>query len=219
MTNIKDYRNNELKNYVIGNILLVLYFSGMFSKIFSEDINGNLNIWSIVIESALISSIIYIYVFLLDSMIPGDTKQKIAYFHIGKLPGYTIFTKMKQSVRDNRFTQSDVMKKYNQIYANMPTDRKEREKYENAQWYKLYKDCKNESKILTANRDFLLCRDITIITLMLLIIYLILVGLKIMVFSKIIVEIIGGELIVSNVSMRGKARRLAYNVISEDIYK
>lgn len=219
MTDIKDYRNNELKNYVIGNILLVLYFSGMLSKFFSEDINDNLNIWSIAIESALISSIIYIYVFLLDSMIPGDIKQKIAYFHIGKLPGYIIFTKMKQSVRDNRFTQSDVMKKYDEIYANMPIDRKEREKYENAQWYKLYKDCKNESKILISNRDFLLSRDITIITLMLLIIYLTLVGLKIMVFSKIIVEIIVGELIVSNVSMRGKARRLAYNVISEDIYK
>lgn len=27
MNDIKDYRNNELKNYVIGNILLVLYFS------------------------------------------------------------------------------------------------------------------------------------------------------------------------------------------------
>ena len=135
MTDIKDYRNSELKNYVIGNILLVLYFSGMFSKIFSEDVNSNLDIWSIVIESALISSIIYIYVFLLDSMIPGN------------------------------------MQKYNQIYANMPTDRKEREKYENAQWYRLYRDCKNENKILIANRDFLLCRDITIITLMLLIIY------------------------------------------------
>lgn len=36
MTDIKDYRNSELKNYVIGNILLVLYFSGMFSKIFQR---------------------------------------------------------------------------------------------------------------------------------------------------------------------------------------
>ena len=219
MIDIKDYRNNELKNYVIGNILLVLYFSGMFDKIFSQDINSNLNIWGIVIESALISSIIYIYVFLLDSMIPGDIKQKIAYFHIGKLPGYTIFTKMKEGEKDDRFTQSDVMKKYSQIYTNMPVNKKEREKYENAQWYKMYKDCRNENKILIANRDFLLCRDITIITMMLLILYFILTSLKIIVFSKIIAIIIVVELIVSNISMRGKARRLAYNVISEDIYK
>lgn len=31
MNDIKDYRNNELKNYVIGNILLVLYFSSAVS--------------------------------------------------------------------------------------------------------------------------------------------------------------------------------------------
>ena len=178
-----------------------------------------MNIWKTLIESALVSSIIYIYVFLLDSLIPGDIKQKVAYFHIGKLPGYTIFTKMKQSVRDDRFTQADVMQKYNQIYTNMPIGKKEKGKYENAQWYKIYNNYKNESKILIANRDFLLSRDLTIITIMLIIIYFILIGLKIIVFSKTIVTVMLIELIVSNISMRGKATRLAYNVISEDIYK
>lgn len=71
MNDIKDYRNNELKNYVIGNILLVLYFSSIFDNLFTLDINSNLNIWKTLIESALVSSIIYIYVFLLDSLIPG----------------------------------------------------------------------------------------------------------------------------------------------------
>lgn len=66
MNDIKDYRNNELKNYVIGNILLVLYFSGIFDNLFTLDINSNLNIWKTLIESALVSSIIYIYVFLLE---------------------------------------------------------------------------------------------------------------------------------------------------------
>ena len=75
MNDIKDYRNNELKNYVIGNILLVLYFSSIFDNLFTLDINSNLNIWKTLIESALVSSIIYIYVFLLDSLIPGDIKQ------------------------------------------------------------------------------------------------------------------------------------------------
>lgn len=63
MNDIKDYRNNELKNYVIGNILLVLYFSSIFDNLFTLDINSNLNIWKTLIESALVSSIIYIYVF------------------------------------------------------------------------------------------------------------------------------------------------------------
>ena len=219
MNDIKDYRNNELKNYVIGNILLVLYFSGIFDNLFTLDINSNLNIWKTLIESALVSSIIYIYVFLLDSLIPGDIKQKVAYFHIGKLPGYTIFTKMKQNNKDDRFTHADIVKKYASIYSNMPVGKKEKGKYENAQWYKIYNNHKNESKILIANRDFLLSRDLTIITIMLIIIYFILIGLKIIVFSKTIVTVMLIELIVSNISMRGKATRLAYNVISEDIYK
>lgn len=219
MNDIKDYRNNELKNYVIGNILLVLYFSGIFDNLFTLDINSNLNIWKTLIESALVSSIIYIYVFLLDSLIPGDIKQKVAYFHIGKLPGYTIFTKMKQNNKDDRFTHADIVKKYASIYSNMPVGKKEKGKYENAQWYKIYNNYKNENKILIANRDFLLSRDLTIITIMLIIIYFILIGLKIIVFSKTIVTVMLIELIVSNISMRGKATRLAYNVISEDIYK
>ena len=217
MNDIKDYRNNELKNYVIGNILLVLYFSSIFDNLFTLDINSNLNIWKTLIESALVSSIIY--VFLLDSLIPGDIKQKVAYFHIGKLPGYTIFTKMKQNNKDDRFTHADIVKKYASIYSNMPVGKKEKGKYENAQWYKIYNNYKNESKILIANRDFLLSRDLTIITIMLIIIYFILIGLKIIVFSKTIVTVMLIELIVSNISMRGKATRLAYNVISEDIYK
>ena len=49
MNDIKDYRNNELKNYVIGNILLVLYFSGIFDNLFTLDINSNLNIWKTLI--------------------------------------------------------------------------------------------------------------------------------------------------------------------------
>lgn len=219
MNDIKDYRNNELKNYVIGNIVLVLYFSGIFDNFFMADINNNLNIWKTLIESAFVSSIIYIYVFLLDSLIPGDIKQKVAYFHIGKLPGYTIFTEMKQNNKDDRFTHADILKKYALIYSNMPKEKKKKEKYENAQWYKIYNNYKNESKILISNRDFLLCRDLTIITIMLMIIYFILMGLKIIVFSKTIVTVMLIELIVSNISMRGKAARLAYNVISEDIYK
>ena len=64
---------------------------------------------------------------MLDSLIPGDIKQKVAYFHIGKLPGYTIFTKMKQNNKDDRFTHADIVKKYASIYSNMPVGKKERE--------------------------------------------------------------------------------------------
>lgn len=220
MSDLKNYRNNELKNYVIGNVLLILLLSGSLDQLFTLEIGESLDILKMIIESALISSIIYIYVFLLDSLVTAEIKKKIVYFPIGKMPGYNIFTNMKDKVKDDRFTKKDVMKKYKNVYDNMPTDKKEREKYENAQWYKIYNKYENESKILTANRDFLLCRDMTIITLMLILIYIVCFGiLKVIMFSWETFIFLIIELIVTDVATRGKAHRLAYNVISEDVYK
>ena len=64
---MKDYRKEELKTYVIGNILIILLFSGVFEKIFylPEDLSvGVTDIVSKLLGSALLSSIIYIYVFI-----------------------------------------------------------------------------------------------------------------------------------------------------------
>lgn len=219
MNDLKNYRNNELKNYVIGNILLILFFSGVLEKFYSQDMSQNLNIWGTLVESAIVSSVLYIYVFLFDSLLPGNIKEKIVFFPIGKLPGYTIFSDMQNKLKDNRFTQSDITVKYAQVYQNMPTDKKQKEKYENAQWYKIYQKYKNESKILTSNRDYLLCRDIVIITITLGILYAISCRLGIISFSIKMMMILIIEIIISDVAMRGKAKRLAYNVISEDVYK
>jgi len=220
MSDIKDYRNNELKNYVIGNILLVLLLSGVFDSLFSRELDDIVTIINLVVQSVLLSSIIYIYVFLLDSIIPGDYKQKIAYLFRGKLPGYTIFSDMKNKLKDDRFTLQDVLSKYKDIYDNMPSDESEKQKYENAHWYRIYQDHQNKSKVYTANRDFLLCRDITIITLFLIGMYLVGVYvLNVFDFSLRMLMFLLCELIIADIAMRGKASRLAYNVIAEDIYK
>ena len=125
---------------------------------------------------------------------------------------------MNKKVTDDRFTKESILEKYNEIYVNMPSDKKDREKYENAQWYKIYQKHKNDSKILTSNRDFLLCRDIVILTLMLFISYCIFSMLKVVDFSCEVIFILFLELVVSDIAMRGKGKRLAYNVISEDVY-
>jgi hypothetical protein len=219
MKDIKDYRNNELKNYVIGNILLVLLLSGIFNELLSKELGDIIDIINLVIQSTLLSSIIYIYVFLFDSIIPGKTKQMIAYGGLGNLPGYTIFSDMKKKLKDDRFTSEDVMIKYKSIYDQMPLDKKAKENYENAHWYRLYQKYQDKNKVYTANRDFLLCRDITIITLFLIGMYMAGVFLlNIFEFSIKIVAIMICELVIADIAMRGKASRLAYNVIAEDIY-
>lgn len=219
MNNLKDYRNNELKSYVIGNILLILHLSGAFSGMISVE-TGISEALSTVLESAVFSSIIYIYVFFLDSILPGDYKQKIAFLPSGKLPGYTIFSKMKEDLKDDRFTLDDVMKKYGEVYQNMPEDTQKKEQYENAQWFKIYRSHQDESKIFTANRDFLLCRDITVITLDMMVIYLACTFVfGFFPFSSRMIFVFLGEMVVADIAMRGKANRLAYNVISVDVHE
>ena len=151
MNNIKDYREKELKSYIIGNILLLLSYSGNLHKLITRGIDNSFDAWGIIIESALLSSIFYIYVFIMDSLISGEMKFIICYLGIEKKPGYTIFTKMKRKLKDDRFSQNDVLKKYKEIYENMPIEN--RKKYENNQWFKLYNGCKNESKVYTSHRD------------------------------------------------------------------
>lgn len=42
MKNIKDYREKELKNYVISNILLVILLSGTFNADIIKNLKGRL---------------------------------------------------------------------------------------------------------------------------------------------------------------------------------
>lgn len=97
---------------------------------------------------------------------------------------------------------------------------KNRDKYENANWYKIYDECKDEAKVFTANQDYLLCRDMNIITIWLLVAYIIAVFLmKILVFSWNVILFLVLEYIATNIAMRVKGKRLAYNVIAVDILK
>lgn len=218
MSDLKDYREKELKNYVIGNVLLILYFTGKIQEMILWDNSNDFDVWGSIIESVLLSSIIYIYVFILDSLISGEFKFKICYFGSGKQPGYTIFSDMQKEVTDDRFSKEEVLEKYKKIYDEMPET--DSGKYQNVQWFNLYNECKNESKIYTSNRDYLLCRDLNIITIWLLIIYLIVVfAIKAVEFSSGFLFVLFAEFVLTNIAMRTKGKRLAYNVISVDIKK
>lgn len=218
MEDIKSYRDNELKYYVLGNILLILYFEGVFDGLWIESISKNITIIKFVIESAFVLSISYVYVFLLDSIIAGDWKFRILYFGRNHMPGCTIFSRIKKKTIDNRFTKEQAVEYYKEIYETMPENKKERYEYENAKWYSIYRKYEKEKRIFVSNRDFLLCRDLCMVTISLLIIYVLFVfGLNLLHFSFRFFWFIIFELVVSNVAMRGKGMRLAYNVIAMDI--
>ena len=218
MKDIKDYRNNELKNYVIGNILIILFLNGVLDMFFVEGISENVEFLDKIIQSAMVSSITYIYVFLMDSLISADFKEKITYFGIDKMPGYTVFSDMKNGVKDIRFTKETVLEKYREIYEKMPKEKEIKEFYENEQWYQIYKKYRDKNKVFTSHRDYLLCRDITTITLVLMFIYMLLVVIfNTISFSWQTICFLGIEFLVADIAMRVKAKRFVYNVISEDM--
>ena len=217
--NIKDYRDHELKSYVIGNLLIILLLSGTFDEIMAKDINSFASAFSTVVNILITSSISYIFVFLMDSVIPGDVKFSIVYFPFGELPGKTIFSKMKNDCKDMRFTEAEVLFQYKDIYTTLPEKQKDRKKYENSKWNNLYRKYEKKSRVFVANRDFLLCRDMTIMTAFLLGIYLLgIYGIQIFGFSRRIIAILIVEYIICNIATREKGKKFAYNVIAEDIF-
>lgn len=217
--NIKDYRDHELKGYVIGNLLIMMLLSGTFDAIMANDINSFASAFSTLVNVLLTSSISYIFVFLMDSVVPGDVKFSIVYFPFGEMPGKTIFSKMKKNCKDMRFTKSEVLFQYRDIYTTLPEKQEDRKKYENSKWNSLYRKYEKKSRVFVANRDFLLCRDMTIMTVFLLGIYFVgIYGLHIFCFSWRIIVILVAEYLACNIATRGKGKKFAYNVIAEDIF-
>ena len=230
MKDIKDYRASELKNYVIGNIMVICVITGAFDFVFDglstyasyskSDILLDFasSIMTELIGVGIISSIIYIYVFIIDSILPGNLKFFICYF--GKhQPGYTIFEDMKKEVKDDRFTRDQVIKKYQGIYDLLEDigSHELRRKKQNAEWYKIYQKHRDEGMISVANRDYLLARDLCVISLIILGIYIALCALTPLTHNCEVLAFIVIEFLVTNLAMRSKGRRLAYNVIAADV--
>lgn len=220
MNNIKDYREKELKNYVIGNILLVILLSGIIDEETLKNLKlDDLSSLAALFPFATLSAVVYLYVFLLDSLVPGENKQKIAYMGIGHLPGCTIFSDIKAGCIDRRLNVEKAKEKYKDIYVKMPEKKKERIIYENSSWYEVYSKYSNKPKIYYANKDYLLCRDITVMTIFLFIAYLLVIAFsdELKLDIKVLILFLV-EFLLSNYAMRGKASRLVYNVIAEDLY-
>ena len=218
---LKEYRNKEFKNYVILNICIILFYSIDFCKLNIEELKVNFDVFQKFFPLILSSSAIYVYVFLIDSLLPDGYKAKIVNLW-SDLPGFTVFTNMKKEVKDGRFTKEQVLEKYNNVYERMDklSDSEELKRLENSEWYKIYQKYKESTKILISNRDYLLCRDLCSISLLISIIYVIVtICFDIIVFNWGVLGFLVVEYIVTNIAARHKAKRLVMNVISEDINK
>ena len=219
MENIKDYRDHELKSYVIANILMVLIITEVFTGESGSNGTSMTDLITNIIESAIFSSILYVYVFILDSLIPSKVKDVISLPITGVLPASSIFTKIECNTADVRFTSEDVKEKYSDVYLHMPTDKKAMKHYQNSCWYKIMQKYKDDKKIFISHRDYLLCRDMTSMTCIFAILYLSLSWMGVLDISSKMLYFLLVEYLITMVSTRVKAKRFTYNVIAQDLAK
>lgn len=221
MNNIKEYRDKELKLYMIANLLLILATSKI---IFYDEITGNIDYIKTIIDFfniSLISGFISVITFLLDSIYSSNIKLKLLnIFDLIHSPGENIFTNLfNNNYKDNRINYNDAILVYSEIKNNMENmDKNDKRKYENSEWYKIYHEHRNVDMIWYSNKDYLLCRDLFIASINIIVIYFIFSKIfRLIVFSNIYFISITILAILSNISAHSKAKRMAYNVIAYDL--
>lgn len=213
---MKDYREKELKMYILACILLLICLTKGYS--IKMEAGETIVAISAVIDTTLVSSCIYIFVYISDALFSSGMKDKlVSLFGLIKKPAYTVFSNIEKNDVDDRFVKTEVIKQYKEIYANMPEDKKQGYIYQNANWYKIYSKHRDVSMIYSANRDYLLCRDMFISTISLFVLYIISVIAKLFNFNIFYILFLIVMLIVNQLTTHIKARRFVYNVIAYDL--
>ena len=134
MNNIKDYREKEQKMYIVANIFVLILLSSL-----ADALNYQMpwsDILAKLVDTSLLASTIYIFAFLADALFSNGTKMRLLYL-TGHLPGETIFSTLKRKNTDLRFSTDHLLEKYKEIYDGMPTDKREKYRYENDKWYRI----------------------------------------------------------------------------------
>ena len=210
---IKDYRSKELTAYVLGISLIIMYIEGIWS--FNNLNLEMLQLFSTIINSLLSTSIMIIFVIIADSVIANKVKERIVFWQ-KSMPGTTVFSDIKnEKIKDDRFTREAVLYQYSEIYDKLSgiSSEKERKKLENAVWYGIYKKHKTEKMIEVSNRDYLLCRDLTSVNIIILIMYLGLsVVLQMFTLKWKAIVFLAFMYIISMIAARIKAQRFVLNV-------
>lgn len=219
MSNLENYRQNEVKMFAVANLLLILVTTSLFN---SYDLN-NRNIDLVygfiqILKACSIPAIIYIYVLIVVSCIPTQLKLKLSLFFFNP-PGFSVFSNIKRYDVDIRFTKNQAKSRYQTIYEkiNHIKNVEELGRFENSCWYKIYQQYRNIPKIYCAQRDFLVCRDITLIALIMF--FGILVFSQIFQIRDITVSLIFTfiEYVIGCFATTFNAKRFVYGVIAEDI--
>jgi hypothetical protein len=217
MKDIKDYREKELTMYIIANVLVFSLAHG-FIVVQASDIPSSTKVLSEVFDSVVLSAIAFGFILIVECLFTSSFKEKLMYlFGLLHLPGCTIFSAIKEKNPDNRFSYQKLTEKYPALYSNLPTNKETRLRYENEQWYSLYTKHREVAIIHTSQRDWLLCRDIYISTLVMILLYAIVTLSGFSAFCIQYLIYLVAMLAITNYGANRKAKRFAFNVIAYDV--
>jgi hypothetical protein len=108
------------------------------------------------IYRALSAALIPVLVLLIMNVLPSNVKAMLVYWKpLGVLPGCEAFT--RHGPADPRVDMSQLKKNV----GALPTSPKE----QNSRWFKLYKMVENQIEIVAAQKDFLMYRDMAVLSL------------------------------------------------------
>lgn len=217
--NIKDYREKELKTFVLGNILLTLTITGAINDI--ATLIGEDDLWKAIaelFESSILSSIVYIFTFVFDSVVQGKIKEKIIW-PIKGLPGSRVFSDISQKDKDERFTKEMAKTKYKNIYEQIEEtkDKKKIARMQNENWFRIYQKYENQAQVYISQRDYLLLRDMTIMTLWIVVMNFLLYWCLKKNLPIELIEMLITEFVILWIATRIKGERFIYNVIAKDL--
>ena len=217
---MKEYREKEMKFLMISYLLLFfLLCTDGFVKI-GLNLKSLLETIFPLAESMMVAGVISLFVYIADSLISSSFKDKlIGLFFIPKA-GSVIFSRISRGKQiDDRFAIIDAQKHYESIIQNLGEDTKANRIYENSQWYKIYCKFQDKGAVNQTQRDYLLCRDLYIESIMFLTLYFVasLFLSEWVRFSLAFIIILFSITIITNITTHVKMKRFVNTVIALDI--
>lgn len=218
---MKEYRKKELVAYVVGNALLILMITGAFDDFYLADSKGVSIIVRVLLESVLPVTVLYTYVLIADSIVPSKIKDAIVYLPCGA-PGSRIFSIIRNKKGDKRFSSEEARNQYSDIYKKIDEigeKTNQSKEIQNTEWYAIYRQHADEGSICTAQQDFLMVRDMSSMTILIILLYLFIsLSTDYLLFScKMIVTLLS-EFLITWIAAKSKAMTFALNVIANDIH-
>lgn len=161
-----------------------------------------------------------IFVFVFDSIVQGKLKDRIIW-PIKGLPGNRIFLDIAQKDKDERITKEMAQNVYKDIYEEIKAtkDKKKVAKMQNGSWYRIYQKYENQAQVYISQRDYLLLRDMTIMTLWIGVIHFLLSWFLKRSVPIELIKMLVAEFLLLWIAARVKGERFTYNVIAKDVAK